>query len=84
MPDLTNDDLDRIAEKIVKNIKSSHHEFWIDPENHYLDHMHGREMYQAFSKAQGIAFKAFIGLVVVGSVVLAFIGAGWSGFKGWK
>ena len=43
MTDLTDNDVDRIATalapKLVQCVRDGHHDFWIDPEKHYRDHI---------------------------------------------
>ena len=40
---LSDDDVERIAislaPKLVQCVRQGHHDFWIDPEKHYLDHV---------------------------------------------
>ncbi len=67
-------EIDNIAEKIVVSIRSKHHDFWIDPEEHYNDHKAMREVVNSWNTSKGIFAKVFIGLMVVGSVTLALIG----------
>jgi len=70
MADLSDNDVTRIADKMVKRIQATHHDFWIDPQSHYDDHAAISEIIGSWRTAKGIFARAFIGLVVVGSVVL--------------
>lgn len=63
--------IDAIAERLIEKVKSHHHEFWIDPEEHYRDHMRIRSMWNAFSAAQSIFWRAFLGLSVLGAIILS-------------
>lgn len=82
---LTDSDVDRIADAMVSRIKTTGHEFWIDPKKHYDDHRRWGavtdeqviELIQAldqFKSAKSIFTKIMIGLVAAGCSVLALIG----------
>ncbi len=73
---LKKEEVEAIARAVVEEVKESKHAFWIEPEDHYKDHLAMRDMYTTFSGVKGIFFKAFVGLVVVGSLVTAAIGMG--------
>ena len=81
------DDIDRIAESMVTKVKSTHHDFWIDPESHYQDHqklhhLSDDELYdiknliKMFNTTRGLFFKAFIGFAIIGAIILTGIGFG--------
>jgi hypothetical protein len=70
---LSQEDAAKIADEMVKQIQSTHHNFWIDPEKHYQDHLAMREVVGSWTSAKGIFTKAFIGLVVVGAITLSII-----------
>lgn len=83
---LSDSDVDRIADAMVSRIKSTGHEFWVDPKTHYDDHKRWGsvtdeqvvELIQAlnqFKSAKSIFTKFMIGLVAAGCSVLAIIGA---------
>ena len=91
MSDLTEEEIERIAEalapKLVTNVRKEHHDFWIDPEEHYNDHkrIHSmdddeiyeiRRLVQMFKTARGLAFKAFIGFAIIGAIALTAVGFG--------
>lgn len=71
---LTDSDYEKIAEKLVEKVQAKHHDFWIDPETHYQDHLKMRDISKTYDTGMSLFFKAFLGLVVIGSVVLAFFG----------
>lgn len=68
---LSDEELKKIARMFVDEVKATHHDFWIDPESHYNDHIRMREITGAWSVAKSIFVRAFIGLVVVGAITLA-------------
>lgn len=75
---MSDDDLNSLADKLCERIELKRRAFWIEPESHYTDHIAIRELIQDCKMAKGIFWKAFIGLAVVGSIVLAALGmAGW-------
>lgn len=71
MQKLSDEDAQVIADKMVERIQSTHHNFWIDPETHYQDHISMREVVGSWKSAKDIFARAFIGLVVLGSIVIA-------------
>lgn len=56
---------------MVKRVQATHHTFWIDPEIHYKDHIDMREVIGSWKTAKGIFARAFVGLVVIGSLIIA-------------
>ncbi len=68
MAPLSDDDVDRIAQR-VKKIMSS--EFDIDSKEHYDAHMELTKMAQSFNGARGILTKVFVSMVAIGGVMLA-------------
>ena len=73
---LNKTEVEAIAHAVVKEVHESKHAFWIEPEDHYKDHLAMRDMHDTFSGVKGVFFKAFIGLVVLGGLILSFIGMG--------
>lgn len=71
---LSKSEIDQIADAMVERVQSTQHNFWIDPETHYQDHLAMREVVGSWTTGKGIFTKAFIGLVVIGAFVMAFIG----------
>ena len=75
----------QIAHALIKEIKAEKHDFWIDGEKHYQDHMQrmawGQEDYddlrnviRLFKTTKGLFWKAFIGLAIVGLGALIVLG----------
>lgn len=71
---LTDREIELIAEKLVHKVRSQHHDFWIDPEQHYQDHIAMRDVVRTWTTAQSMFWRAFIGLAALGALVLAGIG----------
>lgn len=80
MEQLTEKEIKDIADAMVVRIQSTKHTFWIDPEDHYKDHLAMREVVGSWRSAKGIFARAFIGLVIIGTIVMALIGVGYK----WK
>lgn len=87
---LNDSDVDRIASalapKLIEGVKAQQHDFWIDPETHYQDHLLWRtlkaeeiadlkQLIQLFVVTRGLFWKAFLGFAIVGTVILAGVGA---------
>jgi len=85
-----------LAPRLVSQVKSEHHEFWIDHESHYKDHIALRRLVAVFDEdlvaalkemavgyREGRSFLArtFLRLALLGMVVAALIGI-WHYF--WK
>ena len=70
------EDIDKVADAMVKRIQSTHHDFWIDPKEHYDDHKSMREVVQSWRTGKSIFTRIFIGLLVTGSIILAALGLG--------
>lgn len=91
MDNLTDTDIDRIADaitqRLIQGVRNTHHDFWIDPEKHYQDHQKIQEFdqYEINDIKQLVALlrvtrslwmKAFLGFAVVGGLILAALGLG--------
>jgi hypothetical protein len=93
MTDLTDTDIAKIAKALapvlVKNIRDEHHEFWLDTEKHYRDHltlgrldevftdemlMALKEVARSYKTGRNLLWRMFIGLVALGALALAFQG----------
>lgn len=74
---LTEDDVDRIADAIAKKAREAFH---IDEEEHYNSHQRLDRLLDAYDGATSIFVKTFLGLVIIGLIVLA----GVTVVKGWK
>ena len=88
---LTDEEVQRIAADLapilVKEVRAEHHDFWIDPESHYQDHISWRtlspedihslkDLIQFFKATRNLAFKAFLGFAIIGAIVMSAIGIG--------
>jgi hypothetical protein len=75
---LSDDDIKRIAEQMVPilitQVKAQQHAFWIEPEQHYLDHIEMREVASILKNIGTIFMKTFIGFFVIGAVIVAAFG----------
>ena len=73
---MTDEELNIIAEKICIRMKAEQKSFSIEPETHYNSHKDISELVADYRNAKSVFWKAFIGLAVIGGVVLATIGLG--------
>lgn len=84
---MTPEEIDKIAECLIEKVQARKHNFWIDPEQHYQDHQRAkdhsmnnedeadlRQLLGMFRTARGLFFKAFVGLAIIGALVLMGIG----------
>lgn len=83
-------EIDRVADQLIERIHAQKHEFWVDPESHYQDHrrirkledddIHTlRDLINAYKNARTLFWRAFLGLAIIGSIVLAAVGMGFKG-----
>lgn len=88
---LQDHDIERIAEalapKLIEGVKERHHDFWIDPETHYQDHIAWRQLspddvrslkdlVKLFLVTRGLFWKAFLGAAIVGAIAMSAVGLG--------
>ncbi len=89
---LSDDDIRRLADaitpRLVSQVKASHHEFWIGPEQHYKEHIELGRLVQAFdadtvaglkelgrihANAKRNAFKLILWLLLLVSALSAVV-----------
>ncbi len=75
---MTDDELQIVADKICQRLSSERKEFWIEPESHYNAHHDISDLIADYRQAKSVFWKAFIGLAVVGALVLGMLGLGYS------
>lgn len=84
---LTDKDIDALASLLIEKVHAQKHDFWIDPEVHYQDHAKLQDfkpddirtlhdLLIAYRSARGLFWKAFLGLAIIGSLVLVAVGLG--------
>lgn len=64
-------DLDQLAEAIVRRLKDQHHAIWLDPETHAAQHEFLKLMME--ERAERIARRKRIEEKIAGSVILSAI-----------
>jgi len=69
---MTNEEIKKLADEIVQQKGG----FYVDPEEHYIQHQRLDRMLDLYDSASNIVWKTFIGLVVLGMLALAALGAG--------
>lgn len=69
---MTNEEIKKLADEIVKQRGG----FDVEPEEHYLQHQRLDRMLDLYDSASNIIWKTFIGLVVLGMLAVAGMGAG--------
>lgn len=72
---LDKQDITAIAKAVVEEADTHNHGFHIDAEAHYKDHMELRDLLIVFKSTKGLFFKAFVGLIIIGTLALVVIGA---------
>lgn len=74
---LSEADIERIATAVAEKTKEAFH---IEEEKHYNDHQRLDAMLAAYEGARNIFWKTFLGMVIVGAIIMAGI----VGVKGLK
>lgn len=73
---ISDEDIMRIAQAVTAQVKTSFH---IEEESHYNSHKRIDKLLDAYDGATNLFWKSFLGLLIVGALVLAGMSA-----KGWK
>lgn len=73
---MTDDEIKKLAGEIV-NLKGG---FYVDPEEHYIQHQRLDRLLDIYDSASNILWKSFVGAAVLGMLVFAAIGLGF--YKG--
>lgn len=68
---LAQNDLDQLAEAIVRRLKEHHHAIWLDPETHATQHEFLRMMME--ERTERIARRKRIEEKIAGSIILSSI-----------
>jgi hypothetical protein len=75
---LTDQEIEQIAQRILAQIHEERHNFAVPPEQHYNAHRSIDELLADWRLAKSIFWKAFIGLAVLGGIILSTLGlSGW-------
>lgn len=74
---LTDADVEKIAAAVAKKTRETFH---IEEEKHYNDHRKLDSMLAAYDNATNMFWKAFLGLIITGTIILVGIGVP-KGFK---
>jgi len=80
------EEIKQVAKSIVDEIRADHHDFWIDPESHYQDHMQRKEwktvdyddlrsVIKLYTTTRNLVGKAFIGFAIIGLIASIAWGA---------
>jgi len=73
---LTDEDIERISTKLVENVRKTHHDFWIDPQDHYDQHKQISTLFEIYETTRSATIKTFIGLFILGGLLIAGFAAG--------
>lgn len=71
---MNDSDVDAIAQRLCVLLRENRKDFFVEPEQHYNDHRDIASLISDYKAAKNIFWKAFIGLAVVGGLVLALVG----------
>lgn len=84
---LSEADLKQVKAIFDNSLDEQKKNFWIDAEQHYVDHANLRsfkaedihslqDLAEAYRAARSLFWKAFLGAAIVGSLILSAIGVG--------
>ena len=68
---LSDEDVEKIVDKMIQKTQEKGHTFWIDPEDHYNSHRELSQVLEIYNSTTSSIRKTFIGLLIVGAFVLA-------------
>ena len=68
-------DVEAVAQRVCVLLKEKRTDFVLEPEQHYNDHKEVASLIADYKAAKNMFWKAFIGLAVIGGLVLALVGA---------
>ncbi|MCX7184925.1 MAG: hypothetical protein NTW90_06795 [Nitrosospira sp.] len=71
------EEIKAIAAEVVVQLKAGKSDFSIPAEAHYNSHKSMDDLVADWKMAKGIFWKAFLGLAILGAVVLAAVGLGY-------
>lgn len=72
---MNENDVDKIASAVCNKIQEHRHQWWVEPETHYNQHKQLGELLAEYKEAKNIFWKAFIGFLITGSLVIVAVGA---------
>lgn len=73
---MNEEDVRKIAKQIVEEVRSDHHEFWIDPQDHYDQHKELATILEVYRNARSSVIKLIVGLLILGGLLVAAFAAG--------
>lgn len=73
---MNEEDVKKIAKQMVEEIRSDHHDFWIDPQDHYDQHKELSTILEVYRNARNSATKVIVGLLILGGLLIAAFAAG--------
>ena len=71
MTEMSDDEMNRLAETLIQKVEDKGHTFWIDPEEHYQQHQDLRDLINIYKTTRNTFIKVFIGMVIVGGLLVA-------------
>ena len=74
MTGISDDDAKKIAQAIIEEAKAEHKTFYIEPEEHYQDHMAIQAWRSNLGTASKIMMTTLLGLLALGAIVLVILG----------
>jgi hypothetical protein len=72
---MTEHELNTLAIKIRALLTEERKNFWVDPEQHYKDHLELHDIVHEWRTIRGMFWKAFVGMGIIGSIAMAGIGS---------
>ena len=70
---MTDDEIEKLASQIVKQKGG----FYVEPEEHYLQHQRFDKILEIYDTTSNIVLKIIIGALVLGIFAITAIGLGW-------
>lgn len=67
-------EIDKVAEAVCKKLESHRQEYWVEPEQHYKQHLEIGQLLSDYKEVKHLFWKAFLGFAIVGSIAIAILG----------
>lgn len=68
---LSDEDVERVAEKLFAKFDSKLRTFWIEPEKHYESHRRLDDLLDVWKQTKNTALKTVIGLFILGLIAVS-------------
>jgi len=69
--ELSEDEVEKIADKLFDKFDSKMQKFWIEPEKHYESHRRLDDLLEVWKQTKSTFLKTFIGIFIIGLIAFS-------------